>query len=426
VAQPEATIKTGRRIYYGWWIVLGAFLVNAVGGGVSFWSFGIYIEPLEREFGWSRAEVSGAISLGFLAAGITGPLAGRLVDRRGARIGIFAGAVIGAICYFLLTGIGALWHYYALQFVAAACRTFTNYIPINSLITRWFSLRRATALGLSSAGFIFGGVIFVPLLSAWVEQQGWRSGLALSGALLLLAYIPFSVLLVRNRPEDVGASLDGLAPAAHTAGAPAELPGLPYSVAVRRPAFWLISTAFALFFMAYGSFQVHAVPFFHSEGLSVTQAGLVVASSAGIVTLLRLPLGFFLDRVRNTRPVTIVSCVIQAAALLLIVVSTETPAIVAFVLLWSVGGCFGPLMESLMLTERFGMRSFGALLGTMGVVEMFGFLFGPWVGGWLYDRSGNYDTALLLYAGAIVAAVAIFLILPVFEEHRTRLADAPA
>jgi predicted MFS family arabinose efflux permease len=146
---------------------------------------------------------------------------------------------------------------------------------------------------------------------------------------------------------------------------------------------------------------------------------LIVASSAAIVTALRLILGFVLDRIRRTVAVMTAASVLMAASLALLSMTTDPAALVIFVAAWSLGGCFGPLMESLMLSQRFGLVSFGALLGTMGVVEMFGFLAGPWLGGYLFDRSGNYDVALLVYAGALALAMVLFLSLPLVAPGRS-------
>lgn len=417
-------LLSGRRlrrpaIFYGWWIVAGAFTANMVGGGVSYWSFGIYVEPLEHRFGWTRAEVSGAISLAFLAQGLTGPLVGRWVDRHGARSGIFTGSLLAALCYFLLAEISELWHFYALQVAVAVCRSWTSYIPVNALISRWFVRRRATALGISSAGFMSAGVVFVPVLTLWVERFGWRTAYMLSGLLLLLVYVPFAAFLARNQPEDLNLKPDGGTGA--RVGGPAVQarhrgPELSFGSAVRTLRFWLLSAAFALFFMGFTSFQVHAVPFYLHSGLGPEAAGLLVAASAAITTALRLTLGLLLDRLENTRLLMVLVNCTQAAALTLIVFTTAPWALALFIVAWAGVGGFGPLLESLMLGRSFGLTSFGALLGMMGLIETFSLLFGPWVGGYLFDKTGAYDAALLLYVGAFLVSAALFLLLPLADR----------
>ncbi|MEZ4482511.1 MAG: MFS transporter [Dehalococcoidia bacterium] len=123
-------VLTGRRkVYYGWWLLAGAVVAMAVGSGVSFWSLTLYVEPLEREFGWSRAEVTGAISVSVGAAGLFGPLVGRWIDIRGPRTVILIGAVLTAASYLLMSTTSNLWQWYLYSSINSVFRTMMFFLP---------------------------------------------------------------------------------------------------------------------------------------------------------------------------------------------------------------------------------------------------------------------------------------------------------
>ncbi|MDA1062614.1 MAG: MFS transporter, partial [Chloroflexi bacterium] len=155
-------LRHPRSVYYGWWLLAGSVAAMALGSGVSFWSFGLYVEPFEDEFGWSRAEVSLAFSIALLAGGLAGPLIGRWIDLRGPREVILVGAVMTALSYALLASTDNLWQWYLFSAINGVFRQMMFFIPFQALIARWFERRRAMALSILGTGFSLGGVVVVP------------------------------------------------------------------------------------------------------------------------------------------------------------------------------------------------------------------------------------------------------------------------
>lgn len=408
--------------YYGWRVVIAATAALCVSSGVSFWAFGLYIEPLEGEFGWSRAEISGAIGLSWLVSGLLGPLVGIWVDRYGPRSAMMLGALLLGLTYFLLAGMNTLWQLYALYFLSSVFRAWMFYIPVQALVSRWFTRRRGQALGIATAGFGFGGFIFTPLLIFIIEQWGWREAYAFSGAILIAYFLPATLFVIRNRPEDVGAhEPEGpeLAPAAR------EVPwGESWTLAraLRTRAFWLLAMGLNLMFMAQLSFLIHAVPFYRSEGVSPGIAAALVSANTALYTTLRLGLGFLADRV-PPRTIAIALTLFQAATLSLVIVSAAPPVLAVFVVLWAFGQAAGPIIEPLLVSRTFGIAHFGSILGASGMVATSGQVLGPFIGGWLFDLTGNYDAAFLVYVGSFLAAAACYTL---FAPPRQRQPAAAA
>ncbi len=194
-------------IYPGWWVAAGACLSLGLAAGMSFWAFGLFVGPLQAEFGWSRSAIAGATSLSLLVSGCASPLVGRLVDRYGPRAVILIGTAGTATGYLLLSRMGELWHLFAVLGLLAFFRTWIFYVPFTTLITRWFTRRRATAMGIATSGFGLGGLVFLPLTAELLTAVGWRVAFAAAALLVVLINGAFLVL-VRDDPPAAWATHD--------------------------------------------------------------------------------------------------------------------------------------------------------------------------------------------------------------------------
>jgi predicted MFS family arabinose efflux permease len=388
----------------GWGIVLGATICGMVTGGLTMWALGIYVQPLEAEFHWTRAEISFGTSITFLIGGITGPFVGIAIDRWGARRPILLGTLLLAAVYIINSQLNTLWEFYLLYALMSFARAWVNYIPFNALIARWFPNRMGSALGVMSLGFSASGLVFVPLVTWLVATFGWRQTFVAGGAIILAVMAPIVLFVLRDPPNQQRG------PAPGQAHLPPVARGVTLQEAVRTRTFWLLAVALSAFFGGLTSFTFHSVPFFLSRGFSDSEAAGWVSAVAAVGVFTRVGLGLLTDRIRDLRRFAVVAGVAPALALGVLAASTEPPAMVVFVLLWASGTAIGPLMESVLLVRAFGTASFGTILGALGVAETVGTIIGPWVGGAVFDATGGYTPALLFYAaGFSLTAVAFSL-----------------
>jgi predicted MFS family arabinose efflux permease len=228
--------------------------------------------------------------------------------------------------------------------------------------------------------------------------------------------------LIRNRPSDKGQHVDG------DAGVPREAEGIaPQTVArsgmtlrqaVRTPVFWIYGVGFMLLFFGMMGWQLHQVPFYESVGMSRAAAALIVSASAALSIVARLTMGVVSARFERFEGMTMLlfACLFLAMATLL--VSTSIPAIGVFMLFWVIGTSAGPMVESLVLIKAFGVRHFATILGAILVIETLGQIFSPALAGAIYDRTGSYDAALVMFmavfaAGLVMFAIASRMALPV-------------
>jgi sugar phosphate permease len=282
------------------------------------------------------------------------------------------------------------------------------FMPSQWTLAQWFVRRRGLALGIATAGLGLGGSVFLPMISFFIDRWGWRVSYQISGVVVLATFLPLALFLVRDRPQEMGLQPDDdpePPPAAAMLGdagrrwTPGEL--------VRSRQFWTLALAQMAFFGALVSFGLHSVPFFESEGRTATFGAGLLAVASLIRTPVRVLAGWWLDRAGSLPRVAALVSVFHAAVMAMLALSTEIPALVAFVVLWGAGGGFGPLIFSLVTARAFGTASFATASGALLAAETVSTVILPPLGGLLYDRQGNYDLTLALYAVAfLLSAVA--------------------
>lgn len=409
-AGPRRTFRHPSAIYPGWWVAVGTCLCLGLAAGMSFWTFGLFVGPLQAEFGWSRSAIAGATSLSLLVSAGASPLVGRLVDRYGPRGIILIGTVGTAAGYLLLSRIGELWHLFAVLGLLAFFRTWIFYIPFTTLITRWFTRRRATAMGIATSGFGLGGLVFLPLTAELLTAVGWRVAFVAAAALVALINGTF-LLFVRNAPSAAWA-LREAGPGATTR---ALTDGLWHfesvRAIVRAPVFWLLAAGFALFFFAQWAFLFHGPQLLERAGLTVRQAALVFSLAAGLGVFLRLSLGWALDRLQRFELVAVAVLGTMAVALLVLGLGTGTVLLAAFIVLWGVGSGIGPALEPILVARLFGRTHYGTVYGLLDGIDTMVAIPGPYLGGLLFDLTGSYGPVLALYGTAFAAGGGAFALI---------------
>lgn len=406
-----------REIYYGWWIVAAVTVLLTLGAGITFWTFTAYVAPLEDDLGWSRAQVSTAFSLGVLISGVCGPVVGVWVDRHDTRSSILIGAVLMGVCYILLATVDSLWQFYLFYGLSAFFRTLMFVIPLQSLLARWFNRRRGIAIAIATSGFSLGGVIFLPVVAYLVDNFGWRASHVISGIAIMALYLPLTLLVLRERrggeeDPDVDEALESSETAVRRRR---RAPAVEWSLqqALHSGTFWLLAAGFMLFFMGRVSFTVHAVPYFESRSLSAGEAAAITSYAQLVALGIRPFFAVMADRVGDFRLMTVGVALLQVVAMSIVLAPISPFVLAGFVVLWGTAAGGGPLLEPLLISRTFGVRSFAALLGALLAVETAGDFVGPIVGGLIYDGTGAYTLAFLIYiAGFAVAALAFASVRP--------------
>lgn len=391
--------------HYGWLIVVVAILSNTITGGAMFWTATVYVPAISDDFGVGRTVVVAAFMVGQTIFALAGPLVGRYIDRNGAAAVIRLSLLVAPGALVLTSFATVSWMLFVGWAVASIGRTFVMPIPFNWVMTRWFEgRRRQTALGLVTVGFGLGGAAVLPIYKALTEATDWNTTMRVSG-LAILAIQAVAVLVIRNRPSDLGLAVVVAQDERRADGIEAVEWGLSAPEVLRTAVFWMMSIALMLFFIGQGSVTTLAVDFFDSRNVAIGAAALSL--SALIRTVARVPIGIALGRVRRVYALAVAVMLSQAIATLALVLDPATVGLGVWVLLWGVGGAFGPMLEPLLITRTFGVKHFGAVAGTVQLVATGGQLFGTIGGAALYDLLGSYTVPFLVYTGGVAFGAAL-------------------
>jgi sugar phosphate permease len=291
------------RVHYGWYVAGITFVTLLVAAGIRSMP-SILIVPVEQEFGWTRATISFAIAVNLILYGLMGPFAAALMDRLGVRTTIVTSLVLVAAGVALTPLMTAPWQLVLLWGVVVGTGTGMTALVLGAtVVNRWFSEQRGLVMGMLTASTATGQLLFLPLLAMIVQEVGWRAAV-LGVACVALAIVPLVMLLMRERPRDVGLPPFGKA---EIEAAPPLAAGNPFSVAVgalaegaRSRDFWLLfGTFFICGLSTNGLIGTHLIAACFDAGIpEVRAAGLL--AMMGIFDLVGTTLsGWLSDRYNN-------------------------------------------------------------------------------------------------------------------------------
>jgi MFS family permease len=431
--------RSSRRIFYGWWIVVGAFLLQGLGGGLLFNSFGAYFVYFQEEFGWSRTLIAGAISVSRLQSGILGPAQGWLINRFGPRRVIFLGLLLFGGGFMLLAQTTSVGWFYGSLLLVALGSNLAGFLTVNIVLVNWFERFRARAIALGAMGSSVAGLL-VPVVAWSLATLGWRATAFYSGLLVFAVGGPVAVLF-RAAPEPYGYAPDGRAPAIerqptgssqtpdHAAARPLTTSqvGMSAHDALHSPAFWLLTGGHTAALVAVSSITVLLIPYLVEQlGTSVETAAAVIAGLTGVSVLGHLVGGYLGDRIEK-RLISATCMVGHTLALVMIIAANGLPLIIAGAMLHGLcWGTRGPLMMA-MRADYFGRRAFATIEGFAAIITTAGLFLGPLIVGYVADQVGDYRPGFALLAVITAAGCVSFLLArrPPLQATRVQAAVAP-
>ena len=384
------------RVFYGWWVVIAGVVIYATLLG-SYQAFGVFFKPIQSEFGWSRAITATAFFIGTITMAVLAPIVGHLSDRYGPRLIITAVGISGTIGYSLVSQVQTQWQLYACFVLMGSGGAF--FVPLLAVVSRWFTLRRGLALGLTGMGGGIGQALFSPLAQILIDNVGWRHAYLILAGIMVVVVISAAQIL-RSSPKEIGLlpyGERGNGDVKVSGNRPASAPALKLSQAIHNKVFWMILLATGTGHLTYQMIWVHLVPY-------VTDPGIGVSSmvGAGLMSVIgwsnvagKLFMGGLSDRI-GPRATLIICYGVSGVAMLWLMVAKALWMLYlfSFVLGFFYGGGI-PLQPALVGTI-FGLSSLGAVAGGVQSGTSAGGAIGSVLGGWIYDVTGSYHYAFLV------------------------------
>ena len=410
--------STRSTISFGWYVVAASFAIMFLNAGARL-MIGVLVKPMIADFGWSRSAVSLAVFVNMAVFAVAIIVAGRLYDRYGPKRIILVSSLLFSGGLMLMAVMTSLWQFILFYGVISAAGLGGTTSPIfGAIVSRWFERKRGSAISLAMSGTSLGQFALVPLFTALLLDEGWRSTMLRVGVLCLVVNVVLAFWVLRGDPTELGKEpygheevAAGAAPAA--TGAPVAVPGprsLGLREAMRTGSFWLF--AVAMFVCGAGDFLLttHLVPMATDHGVP-TSTAVAMLAWFGLMSLGGILLaGPASDLIGDRIPIALAFGL--RVVLFLVIVRYQTAA--AF---WVLSLGFGftflitaPLTTTLM-GRLYGFANIGLLGGFITTIHHLGGGLWAYLGGAVYDATGSYTVAMAISAAASAVALVCTLLI---------------
>ncbi len=412
------------RVHRAWWVAAVIFLVLIASAAFRS-SFGVMLVPFEEEFGWSRAATSLAVSVNLVFYGVTAPFAAALMERFGIRT-IVAGAMgLIALGTGLTVLMNASWQLVVLWGLIVGLGTGSTALVLGALVAnRWFAKQRGLVLGILGTAFATGQLVFLPLISRTIESSSWRSA-SLGIACLAALTIPLVLLVVRDRPADVGlrpyGATGALSPAeqaSNTTGSAWQAARTALTVlqqAARTKTFWLLAgTFFICGWTTNGIISTHFVPAMHDHGMGATTAASLLAIVGVFDIIGTVGSGWLTDRF-NPRVLLGIYYGLRGLALIalpLILGPSVQPPLIIVMILFGLDWVATVPPTVTLCRQAFGVDVGAIVFGWVFAAHMIGAAAAAAVAGAMRSTSGDYLGAWLLAGALALTAACAVLFIP--------------
>ena len=393
------------RVPYGWVIIGAGMLLSCLSMG-SVFSLAVFLQPLTDDTGWSRTGVSTAMTIDFLAMGVSAFGWGILSDRWGTRGVVLSGSIMLGAGLVLASRADSLLEFQLLYGVVIGVAAGAFYAPLMAVVTAWFEKNRSLAVALVSAGMGMAPLTVAPFARWLITTYEWRPAMMIIGIVAWLLMIP-AALLIRRAPVVIPEPTPPRGVATPIASVTAA-PRMTAAEALRTPQFAALALAH------FACCAAHSGPIFHMVTYAIgcgipAMAAVTVYSVAGLSGLGgRLLLGVASDRL-GAKPVLAVGLAVQALAAGAYVFVGQLGEFYALAVVFGIA--YGGVMPlyAILARDYFGAHIMGTTFGAISMAASLGMAFGPWAGGYVFDAYASYS---LLYIGSFaigLAAVAVAL-----------------
>jgi len=413
--------RPAQGIYYGWWLVVVSGFIMVIATVPLFHAMGVWAVALERQFGWTRAQLGFALTFTRIEGGLMGPIEGYLTDRVGTRLMVFIGLIILGLGFLFFGQVQNLWMFYMAYVLMAVGQGLGSWIPIMTMLNHWFSRRRATAIAWANVGSRGGALLLVPAI-AWCidpdyDRFGWQVTASAIGVFVLVVSFPIS-RLIRNKPQEYGLFPDNEQPDNQLTGTQSRAGAEPNRgvastdltprQALRTPAFWCIAFGHGFTSMVILAIMAHLGLMMEDKGFTLQDTAWVVIVYLSMAMLFQLVGGYLGDRIPK-RFALFGFTSLQAGAVVLLASASSLGTFYLFAFIFGMGfGGRNPLTVAIR-GDYFGRASFGKILGLSTVPMNLLLLVAAPLAGYMRDVQGSYTQAFYLLAALNMVGAVLFL-----------------
>lgn len=390
------------------------FVLNMFGRGAGD-TYIVFIASLEKEFGWSRSQLTSVYSVYLLVGGCVAPMVGLLFDRFGPRIVYATGLAVLGAAFFLAGTLGNLWEFYLFVGVMIGIGVgLTGMVPASGLLTRWYREKLSTAIGIAFSATGMGALTLVPLSQYLIGEYDWRTTYKILGSILFLLcalstiFVPWGRFARGNPAYRVDPKEK------------ASASGWTLKSAMRTRIYWGLVQVFFFTSTAMFTVTVQTVVYFIDSGFSPITAATAYGF-IGMLSVTSVAMSGFLAERYGFRQTITASFAGTISGIMILFVLTYAPwgaLLVAYVIVFGMcQGMRGPIISTI-ATRHFAGARVATIYGTIYAMNALGAAFGSLMGGVLHDITGGYRAGFVFSLCAIAVAVLPFWTLPVLRNFR--------
>ncbi len=360
-----------------------------------YYAFSSFVLPMQRDLGWDKPTLMGALTLGLAVWGASSYAVGAAIDRGHGRVVMTGGALLGGAGFLAWSLLSAPWMLYAVWTLLGAAMAMTLYEPAFNVLTKRYPLRYRDAITTLTLVGGFASTLAFPAVAALLAWLGWRPALALIGALLLLVVAPLHHWALRG---------PALVAAPHAVD---ERDDATLRQALHASGFWLLTLCFLLYAFVQAALWAHVMPMFAAKGVAQSDAlaVLVVVGPAQVAArLLYAGLG-------RGWPLRVIGAVVLTGlplSMLLFALARSMPALVGFALLFGMSNGLVTIVRGALVPQYFGRTHVGRIGGAMSAIGLFARAAAPLAAAWLLRVVPGYREVELMLAAAGGVAVLAF------------------
>ena len=397
------------KFFYGYIVVATTFCIMVMAGGI--WIiFGVFFEPMLTEFGWTRAMLSGAVSLRIFLATLLGIAGGRLTDKFGPRpITTVCGLFLG-LGFFLMSRISTIWQLYLVYGVITSVGMSGLWVPMISTVSRWFVKRRGMITGIVLSGMSLGSIIMPPLATWLITTYGWRTSYTIVGLIAMIVIIS-AAQFVKRDPTKIGQLPDGrneVEVKVKSLDLPAKNLSLREAIHTRQ--FWTLCAVFGCLWFSAMAIWVHIVIHAIDLGISAISAANILAIMGGVGIASRILTGSLADKI-GYKPALLIGFTLMSASFLWLLVAKELWALNLFAVIFGVGIAGLSVLEAPLIARLFGLGSLSVIMGSVEFASTTLSTPSSIVAGYIFDITGRYQLAFLICVGVSIMGFMLSLLL---------------
>jgi MFS transporter, OFA family, oxalate/formate antiporter len=376
--------------------------------------FGVFFEPLILEFGWGRAVTAGAFSLSGIVRLPILFFGGRLTDRFGSRVVLSACGLFLGSGYMLMSQVHALWQFYLFYGVLVGVGMGLYWVPLMTVVLKWFDHGRALAIGIVGSGIGVGQLLLPPVATWLISVHGWRLSCLILGGVCLGMVTLVAQFLGKNPKEKGAATPGGERPVEKEQAEPGDFSA---RIAVRSQQFWMFCGMFFPWLFCLAVVQVHLVIYATGTGMSPTNAASIIAviGIAGIGGRLILS---HLGDVIGLKPVLILCLALSSAAFVWLTTAQGGWVLYFFAAIFGIGYGAFEVLHAPVMAQLFGLASFGTIFGIAMTFSSLGSILGPVAAGYIFDTARSYQPVFLICIGMSLISLGCAILLPLDGDRK--------